>query len=418
MVILKKIFILVVLLFFVSSGLVQAAPLSNDELRALNLDNTWYTTKNTSGCSAPAGPAISNTLPATIPTGYATLFNKAAVAYKINPQFLAALFMNEHSNTWLPFDSDWASSPKGASGPFQFMPGTWDGYKVDGNNDGKIDIQNIYDSAFAAANMINKAGVNASTPLGDIAQPFKPGTFLYFAAGYNWGPSNVQSRLSANSPLSAAPDETSNYVSNTYLVISSGFTKGSARNGPVKDQTNGKTVSTDSGPSAAGSSCSDGVVAGSIVNTALNLAWDSGGHSFLEASAKPTYRTAMPQFNGATADKPFSDCGVYISTIMIASGADKEFPKRLTTNQRSYLASSNKYTEIKATTSADLAPGDIFVNSSHIYMFVGPQPKGFSIVAASLGDHVPEAGHNAYFYQNGNTGEAFRIFRLTNGAAQ
>lgn len=363
------------------------------------------------GCGNTAAGAPSNTLPATIPSGYADLFNKAAAAYNINPQFLAALFLNEHSNTWLPFTGPWASSPAGASGPFQFMPGTWSGYKVDGNNDGVTDIQNIYDSAFAAAKMVSDNGINATSPLGTLEKPFSLGTFVRFSAVYNWGGGNVQKKTTPESPLSAAPNETQNYMTNTFMLISSGFTKGSEKNGAVKDNSNG--VTSVAGTSVTpGNNCSSGVVAGSIVQTALNFAWDTKGHGPNEADAKPSYRTAMPQYNGATAEYPFSDCGVYVSTVMIGSGADAAYPKRSTPVQLAYLQSSPKYTEIFTNNTTELQPGDIFVNTHHTYLYVGPQEGGYSIVSASLRDRVPERGGNAYFYQDGSSGEKFHIFRL------
>lgn len=37
-----------------------------------------------------------------------------------------------------------------AVGPMQFIPGTWEGWKVDGNGDGLFDPQNIYDATYTA----------------------------------------------------------------------------------------------------------------------------------------------------------------------------------------------------------------------------------------------------------------------------
>lgn len=41
-----------------------------------------------------------------------------------------------------------------AVGVMQFIPGTWKGYAQDGNTDGVIDPQNVYDAALAAANLL------------------------------------------------------------------------------------------------------------------------------------------------------------------------------------------------------------------------------------------------------------------------
>ncbi len=54
-----------------------------------------------------------------------------------------------------------------AVGVMQFIPGTWKGYAQDGNGDGKIDPQNVYDAALAAANLLcANARPNMSTEEG------------------------------------------------------------------------------------------------------------------------------------------------------------------------------------------------------------------------------------------------------------
>lgn len=45
-----------------------------------------------------------------------------------------------------------------AVGPMQFMPGTWSTFGADGNNDGVIDPNNVYDAAFAAGRLLCSAG--------------------------------------------------------------------------------------------------------------------------------------------------------------------------------------------------------------------------------------------------------------------
>jgi hypothetical protein len=169
-------------------------------------------------------------------------------------------------------------------------------------------------------------------------------------------------------------------------------------------------ASTTSTSSVTGCVSSSGAVTGSIVQTALNYAWDTRGHGPDEADAKPPYRRDMPVINGATDNYPFSDCGVFVSTVMIASGADKNYPKRGTSNQLEYLqAHTEKYQEIKNVTStSQLQPGDILVNTVHTYIFVGSQPKGYDSVGASLNTprspgHVPQASG---FYGG------FSVFRL------
>jgi membrane-bound lytic murein transglycosylase B len=47
-----------------------------------------------------------------------------------------------------------------ALGPMQFLPGTWSRYASDGDNDGKADVQNIYDASLAAARYLCSGGLN------------------------------------------------------------------------------------------------------------------------------------------------------------------------------------------------------------------------------------------------------------------
>ncbi|GJF15687.1 lytic transglycosylase [Mycolicibacterium cyprinidarum] len=47
-----------------------------------------------------------------------------------------------------------------ALGPMQFLPGTWSRYASDGDNDGKADVQNVYDASLAAARYLCSGGLN------------------------------------------------------------------------------------------------------------------------------------------------------------------------------------------------------------------------------------------------------------------
>lgn len=362
-------------------------------------------------CECEAVETVAGTLPSSVPEPHNGLFTEAANKYGVNPQYLAALFMTENGNIWKPFDTQWASSHMGASGPFQFMPGTWEGYGVDGNNDGRTDINNMEDSAYSAGNLLKGLGVNKNTTLGTLDQPYKPGTFLYAAAAYNWGIGNVQMSTSPSSPLSAGPEETVNYLKNSYELIKSGFTKsghpnyGNPRSGG--ESPDGSSNSTNTNQQGG---CSGDVISGDVVEVALSFAWDTNGHGKEKSDAKPEYQKAMPKYNGSTGTDEWSDCGVFIATVMVASGADPDYPKRGTLVQQPYLEQNSgpngKYEKIGTTTmsTADLKPGDILINTGHTFMYVGPQPKGFAFVGASLHGHVPQA--------SGLYGPEFTIYRL------
>lgn len=127
-----------------------------------------------------------------IPSEYINDINKAAKKFNVDPAIILAIFKyGEHyggqedpQNVPWP-TAPWASSPVGASGPFQFMPETWSEYKVDGNNDGKADIQNFTDSAYAAAKYI-KYIETFSKDQSDIG------------GGYNAGPGTIAGKKYLN----------------------------------------------------------------------------------------------------------------------------------------------------------------------------------------------------------------------------
>jgi len=116
-----------------------------------------------------------------VPDPYKEIFSKAGDKWKVQPAFIAAIFYGgEHGNSWPSADGPWASSPKGAQGPFQFMPGTWDSNKQDGNGDGVMDVQNLWDASFAAANLLNNLGAGGNTKdesvLREVAAKYNGGT--------------------------------------------------------------------------------------------------------------------------------------------------------------------------------------------------------------------------------------------------
>ena len=51
-----------------------------------------------------------------------------------------------------------------ALGPMQFLPGTWAKYASDGDNDGKADVQNLFDASLGAARYLCSGGLNLRDP--------------------------------------------------------------------------------------------------------------------------------------------------------------------------------------------------------------------------------------------------------------
>lgn len=328
----------------------------------------------------------------------------------MNPQFLAAIFLSENSNTWKPFDTVWATSGEppnafwpdgkvGARGPFQFEPGTWDAYKVDGDNDKKLDPDNMADAAYSAAKLLGGyAGLAA--PLGSLDTPFKPNTMLEAAAAYNWGPGNVQRHTTPTSSIAGdgeVPAETQNYIKNIYSLISSGLTKSGSSSGDISSSLgagNGASTSSDS------LGCSGGVVAGSVAQTAINLSWPSSHIPLMDP--RPEYIAALRQYNSSVAGSA-ADCGVFVATVMRASGADREYPPSGTAEQERHVRSlPDKYQVTQLSASDNISifqPGDILIVNAnggqgangHTMIIVGDQPGG-NEASASLNTRMPNLG--------------------------
>jgi hypothetical protein len=159
----------------------------------------------------------------------------------------------------------------------------------------------------------------------------------------------------------------------------------------------------------AGGSAGNGTTASDVVHTALGLAWDDTGHGKNKEDATQAYQVAMPQYNGSTGNDVWSDCGVFVATVMRMSGVDDNFPLRMSGTQEDYMRSRpSLYQEIMGVTdTSKLQPGDILANDVHIYIYTGKQSSGYNAVGASQHDHVPQAS---------SFSSGFSVFRVINNA--
>jgi len=133
-----------------------------------------------------------------------------------------------------------------------------------------------------------------------------------------------------------------------------------------------------------------GAVAGDAIKTALNYAWPDY-HQAPYLVFKPSYRTAIAaaeargEYVGG-GSHPGVDCGGFVTRVMRDSGADPNYNKGngATTVQQAYMdAHPEKYKRLGPQTSTtNLQPGDIAINSEHTYIYVGKQP-GFNGNSAS-----------------------------------
>jgi hypothetical protein len=117
------------------------------------------------------------------------------------------------------------------------------------------------------------------------------------------------------------------------------------------------------------------------------------------------------------ADLPYSDCGVFVATVMKMSGVDPNYYSRGTNDQYAYIQKHpEKYKIIHDPQStADLPPGQavimitepgVAVGHTYIYTgdYKGSDGRTYNSAAASLGGHVPEADG---FYQGGSENQTF-----------
>lgn len=90
------------------------------------------------------------------PTEFRPVYMEAAKEFNIPWQLIEAVHEVESGKS----GSTNTSSYAGATGPMQFMPGTWRAYAVDGNKDGEADITDVTDSIYTAANYLAKSGAD------------------------------------------------------------------------------------------------------------------------------------------------------------------------------------------------------------------------------------------------------------------
>lgn len=150
---------------------------------------------------------------------------------------------------------------------------------------------------------------------------------------------------------------------------------------------------------------------GSIVETAGKLAWDHyvsldyglDIYAYGKAESRPEYVAAASKLSSDWHTAYFTDCGVFVSTVMRTSGEDPDFPKRGTGVMMGYVQNSNKYEFFKPNSMGELEPGDILIRYGHIFIYTGKRndsPTGM-FQGASLGRRPP-SGHPAYLVDYDN----------------
>ena len=161
-------------------------------------------------------------------------------------------------------------------------------------------------------------------------------------------------------------------------------------------------------PKGLGKNLSSSLPAQSIAETARRLSWKR--HVVLErntesddwgrADAKPEFIEAALALQDDVTIAYFTDCGVFVASVVHLLGLDPDFPVRETWTQFAYVKDSNRWETFVPAGEGDLRPGDILVREGHIYIYVGEywsevDERHYRAVGASLYTRPP-SGHHLY----------------------
>jgi hypothetical protein len=169
---------------------------------------------------------------------------------------------------------------------------------------------------------------------------------------------------------------------------------------------------------------------GSVATVAMALGWPNRKFEkrIAKSAARPSYQSAMPKIHGEgnVVNDPWTDCGMFVATVIRLSGADKKYYLRGTGVQLDYVKKhpelyevTNKYNSVD-----QVKPGDIFIVSGgdvgHTFIYTGKYKgddgKNYDSMSASWHQRVPMAA-NAYFEQGGYQYHVARL-KTANAAAE
>lgn len=153
-------------------------------------------------------------------------------------------------------------------------------------------------------------------------------------------------------------------------------------------------------------SCLPGVGGGDLIKTVKAYAWPT--YKGLTTSPTDAYDSAVQKAIGqgryvGGISYPGIDCGGFVTTLVIDSGFDKDYNYSglkskgagYTGIQETWLKANWK--QISSTDATDRQPGDVAINDTHTYIFVGPTafPNHAPIASASLDERAPMQGNES-----------------------
>lgn len=157
-----------------------------------------------------------------------------------------------------------------------------------------------------------------------------------------------------------------------------------------------------------GASCLPTAGGGDLIGLVQQYAWPEYRRAGTQQATTPTdaYRDAVQRaiaanrYVGGGSNYRGIDCGGFVTTLIVDSGFDKNYNygslisqgAGYTIKQEQWLKANWKTLDPKDAT--DRQPGDVAINESHTYIFVGPDafPDHYPIASASLNERAPMRG--------------------------
>ncbi|OGL23957.1 hypothetical protein A2791_03595 [Candidatus Saccharibacteria bacterium RIFCSPHIGHO2_01_FULL_46_30] len=252
-------------------------------------------------------------------------------------------------------------------------------------------------------------------------QALKSTTDPVAAAVAMHGPPNPGYEASADSPEAVRSVRGGNAqkVYDTYKdapALAGGTADSSLAEPPVDgDKDKAKVVSNPTRSSTGAQCDGDTFSGGDLAATVKAYAWDT--HKGLDINARAEYTSAV---NRATSEQRYVggikykgiDCGGFVSLLLQDSKTEPTYNNSgkggNTISQEAWLR--NNWESISATDASDRLPGDVAINDTHTYIYVG-DIEGFNskIASASLDERAPMAG------KEGVTDGSFRWYRKKSG---
>ena len=192
---LLKLIITIVVMCVIGAGATFVLVISGSAGGASSVEQHEQELQQASSCGVgQTAPATVQFAANTVPAAYTSILAQAANSQGIDPYALATVLWlanKGYPNPPAPYGSGtaWPSTGRGAAGPYQLLPGAWDAYGVDANQDGKADVNNLADASFGAAAYLKALGALADASFGDPKQPNQMPTIVnaigVFYAGSN-----------------------------------------------------------------------------------------------------------------------------------------------------------------------------------------------------------------------------------------